>query len=285
MNFFERVTRFILDMVKDASQLASQWVVGVQGIQRGTGEGSVCASLALLIICVAVREMSFRQPPAGAAWRRRFVETKLRQRLIRALAVVDEHGTTGSRLMDDADRLWRRVQSLLKLGLIPNGSDNDALELGCYALQLPMRSARNLPAGKLGRTNLRDRTEQAAELLVGAIGKDVPEEFVDRVTDILLSMPHRNPASEEAKMLADALNLDDFGVIGLINRSIQLGQQGDGVNQVAEGNDKREQYGYWDARLKDGFHFEPVRKLARHRLEQARTAARLLKDELDGDVP
>ena len=213
------------------------------------------------------------------------MDTKLRQRLLRGLAVVDEHGTSGPRLMDDADRLWRRVQALMGMGLIPNGSNEDALELACYALQLPMRSAKNLPAGKLGRTNLRDRTEQAAELLVGAVGNEAPEELVDRATNILLSMPHRKPESEEAKLLADALNLDDFGLIGFINRAIQLGRQGDGVNQVAEGNEKREEYGYWEARLKDGFHFEPVRKLARKRLENAREAARLLADELGGDVP
>jgi hypothetical protein len=213
------------------------------------------------------------------------VDTKLRQRLLRGLAVVDEHGTAGPRLMDDADRLWRRVQALLKMGLIPNEQNHDALELACYALQLPMRSAKNLPAGKLGRTNLRDRTEQAAELLVGAVGNEAPEELIDHATNILLAMPHRRPESEEAKLLADALNLDDFGVIGFVNRAIQLGRQGDGVNQVDEGNAKREEYGYWEARLKDGFHFEPVRKLARKRLENAREVARLLAEELGGDVP
>src|SRR4051812_46278143 len=141
--------------------------------------------------------------------------------------------------MDDADRLWRRAQALLKLGVIPNETDqHDALELACYALQLPMRSRENLPAGKLGRTNLRDRTEQAAELLVGAVGNDTPEELIDRVTNILLALPHRVPESEEARLLADALNLDDFGVVGLITRSIQLGRQGDGVAQIAAGNQK-----------------------------------------------
>ena len=214
------------------------------------------------------------------------MDTKLRQRLVRALAVVDEHGTTGPRLMDDADRLWRRAQALLQLGLIPNEStEHDALELACYALQLPMRSTKNLPAGKLGRTNLRDRTEQAAELLVGAVGNEAPEELVDRATNILLSMPHRRPESEEAMLLADALNLDDFGVIGFVNRAIQLGRQGDGVNQVAQGSAKRDEYGYWEARLKDGFHFEPVRRMARKRLENAREVARLLAEELGGDVP
>jgi hypothetical protein len=213
------------------------------------------------------------------------VDPKLRQRLTRALSVVDEHGTTGPRLIEDAERLWKRVQALLSLGLIPNGSDAEALELTCYALQLPMRSSRNLPAGKLGRTNLRDRSEQSAELLVSALGNDTSEELIDRVTNILLALPHRRPAYEESKLLADALNLDDFGLIGFVNRSMQLGRQGDGVNQVAEGNRSRDAYGYWEARLKDGFHFEPVRKIARERLANARAAAKLLEDELGGDIP
>src|SRR4051794_24796551 len=132
----------------------------------------------------------------GAAGRRRFVEQKLRQRLGRALGMVDEHGTPGPRLLGDAQRLWRRVQALLQLGLISPDADTEALELSCYALQLPMRSAENLPAGKLGRTNLRDRTEQAAELLVGAVGNDAPEEFIDRATNILLAVPHRIPETE-----------------------------------------------------------------------------------------
>ena len=53
--------------------------------------------------------------------------------------------------------------------------------------------------------------------------------------------------------------------------------------QVAEGFEKREQYGYWDARLKDGFHFEPVREMAKRRLENARAAARLLLSETQED--
>ena len=213
------------------------------------------------------------------------MEAKLRQRLAQVLGVVDEHGTRGPRLVDDAQRLWRRAQSLLAMALIPPDADGEALELACYALQLPMRSSENLPAGKLGRTNLRDRTEQSAELLVSAVGREASEELIDRVTNILLALPHRVPELEEAKLLADVLNLDDFGVVGFVNRAIQLGRQGEGVSQVADAADKREQYGYWEARLKDGFHFEPVRRLAKQRLEQMRQVAKLLNDELGGDVP
>jgi hypothetical protein len=213
------------------------------------------------------------------------VDVKVRQRLLRALAIVDEHGTTGPRLVDDADRLWRRVQALLRMGLLPPEADQEALELACYALQLPMRHSKLLPVGKLGRTNLRERVEQAAELLVTALGKDIDDGLLDRTTAMLGQLPQRNPALGEAKLLADALNLNDFGVSAFIIRCIQLGLQGDGITQVADANEKREQYGYWEARLKDGFHFEPVRQLARRRLERARQVNKLLGEELGGDVP
>jgi hypothetical protein len=211
------------------------------------------------------------------------LDGKLRKRLERALTAVDDHGTTGPRLTDDARRLWRRVQKFLRLNLIPNGTQADALELACYALQLPFRQNKVPTVGKLGRTNLKERTEQAAEMLVGLLGDDVDEDLLDRATRLLHELPHRSPMLDEAKVLADAVNLDDFGVTGLILQAIQLSRQGDGLMQVAEGAEKREQYGYWDARLKDGFHFEPVRQMAIRRLANARAAAKLLAEELADD--
>jgi hypothetical protein len=99
-------------------------------------------------------------------------------------------------------------------------------------------------------------------------------------------VPQRNPGSNEAKLLADALNLDDFGVTGLVTRIIQLGVQGSGISQVVEAAEKREEYGYWEAPpSKTGFHFEPIRQLARRRLDRARQVHKLLSEELSGDVP
>jgi hypothetical protein len=211
------------------------------------------------------------------------LDGKLRKRLERALSVVDDHGTTGPRLVDDAHRLWQRVQRFLRLNLIPSENDTDALELACFALQLPFRQNKVPTVGKLGRTNLKERTEQAAEMLLGLLGDEVDESLLDRATRLLHEVPHRSPMLDEAKVLADAVNLDDFGVTGLILQAVQLSRQGDGLSQVAEGAEKRDQYGYWDARLKDGFHFEPVRQMAIRRLANARAAAKLIAEEMAED--
>jgi hypothetical protein len=214
------------------------------------------------------------------------LESKVRRRLLQTLGEVDERHTEGPRLIDDAARLWNLCQKFIGANQINAESvDRDALELACFALQLPQRQAKPPTAGKMGRSNLKDRAEQAAELLVSLFDKDIEEALLDRASRVLHEMPHKLPAPEESRLLADVVNLDEFGLIGLIMQCLQLSRQGDGVNQLAEGCEKRDQYGYWDARLKDGFHFEPIRQIARRRLAHARSAAKMLLDELSEDQP
>jgi hypothetical protein len=214
------------------------------------------------------------------------VDAKLREYVEQALSVVDDQGTHGPRLLDDAARLWRRIEQFLSMHLVHEGIDHEALELACYAMQLPNRRARIGATGKAAsRSTLRDRAEEAAELLVGIAGPDVDESLLDRATRILQEMPHRSPMFDESKLLADAVNLEDFGAIGLMVLAIQLGRAGEGVAQLAEGCHKREQYGYWEARLKDGFHFEAVRQIALRRLNNTRQVCQMLADELKQDTP
>jgi hypothetical protein len=213
------------------------------------------------------------------------LDAKLRSRLQSVLGTVDSHGTRGPRLLDDSKRLWNRVLRFIKMNLISETVDSEALELACYAMQLPMKHAKTAAVRKLARHNLRDRAEESAELLITSVKDEADEALLDRATRLLHEMTQRAPMLDEARLLADAVNLEDFGVSGLILQAITLATQGDGLEQVADGHEKREQYGYWEARLKDGFHFEPIRQIARRRLETARQAASLLLGELKEDQP
>jgi hypothetical protein len=213
------------------------------------------------------------------------LDAKVRKHLAEALEAVDEQGTRGPRLVDDAVRLWRRIQRFIAMDLAAE-PDVAALELACYAVQLPMRQAKPPTSGKLGRTNLRERAEQAAELLVSLMSDQVnDEDLVDRATRLLQETPHKTPVLEDARLLADAINLEDFGVTGLIGQMTVLVRAGAGIIQLSEGATKREEYGYWDARLKDGFHFEPIRQIAKRRLARARQVATMLAEELKEDQP
>jgi hypothetical protein len=214
------------------------------------------------------------------------LDPAIRAKLETALAVVDDHGTRGPRLQHDARRLWHRVRRLLALSLVSPTTDLDALELACLALHLPMKcpDPGPGPTRHLARPNLRDRAEAAADLLLTAARHTVPDSLLDRATRLLNELPQRQPVLDDAKLLADAVNLEDFGVAGLFNETLCLGVAGLGTDHLADGRAKRDQYGYWEARLKDGFHFEPVRQLARQRLERARHVTAMLRLELDEDT-
>jgi hypothetical protein len=217
------------------------------------------------------------------------LEGQFKARLERALG-SDEYGVRSTRLLDDAHRLAARVHRFIRAGVIPADTDTAALDLACLALQLPLKGTRHTPTGRPTRPHLRDRAEQASEMLVGllsGVGGDddgaEAETLLERTTRLLIEVHQRNPDSDAARLLADVLNLDDFGVIGLVDQAITIARQGGGVSQVADGCEKREVYGYWDARLKDGFHFEQIRALAKKRLEHTRRMATLLISELRED--
>jgi hypothetical protein len=208
------------------------------------------------------------------------LEAGLTKRLGRVLRAMEDRTTEGPRLIDDAARLWRRTQKLLALNLVPASADLAALELACYALQLPFaadKASRNRPPV---RTRLRDRAVLAIEILPKMFDDaQADESLLERTLALLEQMPDRDPKLPDSRLLADVVNLDDFGVTGLILQAIQLARQGDGLAQLLDGAEKRELYGYWDARLRDGFHFEATRRIANQRLENARAATKLLAEE------
>lgn len=207
----------------------------------------------------------------------------LRQRIESILSGGDGPRDRSTRLVDDAQRVWMRVRKLAAMGLIRGAIDTETMELACLTLQLPMSALGAVTQGRLAGGKLRERAEQSAELLVATFGGEMDETLLDRTTRLLHELPQRTPMLDEAKLLADAVNLEDFGVVGMINQAMQSARQDLGVERFYEGCQSREVYAYWEARLKDGFHFEPVRELARVRLEQARQLIQLLGTELTED--
>lgn len=193
----------------------------------------------------------------------------------------EAEGPYAARLIDDAQRLFSRVKRLISDRAVAAGADIDALELACYAMQLPMRHSET--TSKLGVVSLLERSNQAAELLVGLTGEVASNSLLDRATRLLHEASQRTPMLDEAKLLADATSLEDFGVAGLCRNAMRLVEQDAGLTQLAEAVAKREAYGYWEARLKDGFHFDASRKVAAERLAQAREAFRSLLSELSED--
>lgn len=181
--------------------------------------------------------------------------------------------------VEDATRLVARVGHFVSLNLAAEEVDRDALDLAAWALQLPGPPQKQ--QGRTGPPSLKERSEQAAELLLNLPGSPkAEEELLDRAAGILRDLPRKSPESAEARLLADAVNLEDFGLLGLVLSAMHIGRGNAPLSQVIDAFHKRTAYGYWDVRLKDGFHHRHVRELARQRLEEARKAVAGLEAEL-----
>lgn len=204
------------------------------------------------------------------------------RRVQHELETVDEHGTRGSRLLDDARRLIGRIRHLLDSRIV-NAADTDSLELAAHAIQLPLRDSAAV-SRKLAVLPLRERCEQASELLVSTLGDAIDESLLDRTARLLHETPQRTPVLDDAKLFADVLNLEDFGVTGLFRHAMQLALAGHGIEQLADSFAKRRDYGYLEVRLKENFHFDVSRQIARRRLDSAAGVVAALLSEFTEDT-
>lgn len=202
----------------------------------------------------------------------------------RVLAVLAEAGEFAHVLRRDARRLFATAQRLLAMDLVPPPVDTEALELAAHAWQLPLCAAASSGASSRqqpGHLGFRDRADQSAELLLSVLADIAPAE---RAATILREMPLRDTDLNEARILSDAVNLDDFGACGILGTAMRLARRNMAIDEVLDSLVKRREYGYFEALLKDGFHFEPVRQMARRRLDAALRIIDALVAELRGQA-
>src|SRR5215213_9821117 len=69
----------------------------------------------------------------------RNLEAELEHHMHRLLTVVEAGGARGVRLVEEGKRLCKRVCQFVHMKLTENPLDENALELACFALQLPSR--------------------------------------------------------------------------------------------------------------------------------------------------
>jgi hypothetical protein len=122
--------------------------------------------------------------------------------------------------------------------------------------------------------------DQLKELMGGANGNDL-----EAVLVILKEHRKRETKSPEAKVLADALAMEEFGLIGFWNQSRQFHTSGKTLEQMLKLWKAQHDYGYWESRLREGFHYEASRRVAKERLGQMRGIyERLQREHLSEDV-
>ena len=102
---------------------------------------------------------------------------------------------------------------------------------------------------------------------------------LDRICRILTESENRLTRLPEARILSDARCLDDIGALGILQDVRRCVLAGKGVSSLLEGWKRKIEYRYWDARLKEGFHFPSVRQIAQRRFAAMEQCIRQLESE------
>ena len=131
-----------------------------------------------------------------------------------------------------------------------------------------------------------DVKEYSAELAGDRLKSLLPARQVSLVQDIIRRAHDAAADLPEAKILSDADSLDDVGALG-VWRDVRRGAlEGRAVEDIVRAWHRREQYGYWETRVRDAFYLATARRLAQSRLATARAFMDQLARERDAsDLP
>ena len=179
---------------------------------------------------------------------------------------------------EDDSFLWehslRVAQSALAIAAVPEIEVLHPDRQVLYAAGLYHASgwAAAVRAGKLdrGRVLLAPLSESIAEdgaaILESRLADLLPPEMLRRAARAIRAVPHRGTDLVETQIVAEARNLEEFGLLAIWPSVRKAMIEGKGVQAALDTWRRKREYHFWPARLKDAFRFDAVRQIAERRL-------------------
>lgn len=122
---------------------------------------------------------------------------------------------------------------------------------------------------------------RSAQIACDLAGGILPGRTLDKIVQAISEMKAPRPSLPDALLLADADNLEDFGLLGL-TRQIRMAQAtGKSTGQILETWHRQQEYHYWEARIKNALHLNLSKAIAARRLENMGKAFDLLRREIE----
>ncbi len=204
----------------------------------------------------------------------------------RVLATPAHDAKSNSWLWDRAKRLLRIVRIICDLPELTQPDlpvDRLCLNAAVYFCDAALAEPddrKNLKTAKSYlEPNRFDSTKISARIAAEKLHGHLSEQKINKISSIILESGNKLTNLNEAKILSDARNLDDMGIAGLFGLLQNSSLQGKGPSDVLRSWKKKIDYGYFQARLKESFHFESVKRIAKRRFELPEKFMSRLQDE------
>lgn len=205
-----------------------------------------------------------------------------------ALTIPSAMGNVDGSLWDGAQRLVRSVERICRLPELADLGvqiDRFCLISAAYFSNAGLVRYLEVKEGG-GRLELFDSngdelldfsTQVVEEKLSGAVERA----RIEKINKIITESGNHFTRMAEAMILSDARNLDDMGATGLFNEFRRYVIRGKSACDAVRSWKRKIDYRYWQARLKESFWFEQVRKLAEQRLSTVECFMNQLKVETE----
>ena len=185
-------------------------------------------------------------------------------------------GASDNWLWDRSQRVVRNVEHICKLPDIAEA--NLAIDRFCLACAAYFSDSgfihyadsedvtARVALADLNVTDLRDfSTQVVTDKLTGKLAK----EKIAKINKIIIESSNKLTEMPEASILSDGRSLDDMGAVGIFNEFRRYVVQGKGVTDAINNWQRKIDYRYWEARLRESFRFESVRRIADRRFHAA----------------
>ena len=190
------------------------------------------------------------------------------------LIVPTFKGTPDRYLIDRAYRILRHCGNIAQLNEVRCFQiDYDCLNVAALFRDAGFARYAN-QEDRVARMVLADLTDAdmrdfSAQLVQEKLADLLNPRQRERVCSIIMESGSRNTSLIEAMVLSDARNLEDMGATGIFNELRRYVVHGRGVTEALVSWKRKIDYEYWIARLREGFRFDGVRKLAQQRMQTA----------------
>jgi hypothetical protein len=125
--------------------------------------------------------------------------------------------------------------------------------------------------------------EISAEIAVEKLNGILDPQKIGKISKIINESGNRFAKRLESMILYDVRNLDDMGSIGILNEFRGYVLNGEGISELLQNWKRKIDYKYWQARLRESFRFDSIRKIAETRLSAAEDFMNRLESEIRGD--
>ena len=191
------------------------------------------------------------------------------------------------------DSLWDRAQRLVlnveRIRQLPD-LGNVNLQIDCFLLTAAtyfsdaglaqhLREENTAAVSEFSYTNSNRLLHLCSQVVTEQLSGLLEEATIEKINMIISESCGHFTNVTEAMVLSDARNLDDMGVVGIFNELRRLVAAGRGISDSLQIWQRKVDYRYWQALLREGFRFEAVRKIAAQRLAVAEYFMNQLKIE------